>query len=210
MIRVALASAFFFLFAQALAGQTVTFTDAEVRISELSPGARLAWVALAHEPQAFMTRFVTRDGVAEDQDGDGIATIPFVFPLRTVLAAVDIDTGSHIIASPAGFTSLALQPAERFGRARGMRPSLDFLELERNEVEVLVVRPRVGAWRLLSFEGSPADADAVNDGVLTVRFADLQPLAAPEEGVPGTLKPNDVVIAIDPEDLAHFTLTVGK
>lgn len=39
-----------------------------------------------------------------------------------------------------------IEPSERFGKARGVRPSLDLLEVERNELEILLVRPRVGAW----------------------------------------------------------------
>jgi len=200
------------LAAVAYAEPVIAISESAVTVSSISPGASVAWLALGHEAEAFMTQYRSRDGVIEDADADGVITIeyPATIPLRFVIAVVDLESGAWKVATRDDFTSFPIEPAGRFGRARGMRPSLDMVEIERNELEVLLVRPRVGAWRLRAFEGSPADADRANDAVLTIRFADLTPLATPGNAVPGTLKPGDVLIAIDPEELGHFAKEIGR
>jgi hypothetical protein len=200
------------LAAVAYAEPVIAISESAVTVSSISPGASVAWLALGHEAEAFMTQYRSRDGVIEDADADGVITIEFpsAIPLRFVIAVAELESGAWRIGTREGFMSTAIQPDDRFSRARGMRPSLDLLEVERNELEVLLVRPHVGAWRINALEGSPSDSDRISDAVLTVRFADLTPLGAPGGAVPGTLKPRDLVIAFDPEELSHYALEVGR
>lgn len=200
------------LLAPSIFAQQATLLDSTIRVTGLTPEANLVWMRVSHEAQPYMTAVITREAIAPDHDRDGTIEIDFAerIPLRTTFVAVDISSGATVVSSPEGFSSETIIPGDRLGRARGVSHAFDLLELERNELEILVVRPQVGAWRVLSFEGSPGDGDRMNDGVLTVRFADLQPVTAPGAAVPGNLKPGDIVVAIDPESLAHFSHVVGR
>jgi hypothetical protein len=198
--------------ASATAAPLVAFHERSLQIDGLTPGASIVWISVAIEGQGWMNRIVPREGLLTDSDGDGRITIELDAPLslRSTWAIVEVSSGAYVVATPEGFQSSVLVPDGIIGRARGLRTSLDLLEIERNEIELLVVRPRVGAWRLTAIEGSPQDADRSNDRVLTMRFADLVPLGTPGLAVPGVLKPGDVVIAIDPEQLSHFATVVGR
>ena len=194
------------------AAPVITFLEQSVQIEKLTPGGAIAWMSVSIESDRGMNRLVPRNGSLVDTDGDGQAEIALdvAIALRSVWVVVDISNGEFAIVTPEGFESRVIAPDGLMGRARGVRQALDALEIERNEIELLVARPHVGAWHISAMEGSPQDRDGANDRVLTMRFADLKPLGVPGSAVPGTLKPGDLVIAIDPEDLSHFSAVIGR
>ncbi|MGH2669132.1 MAG: hypothetical protein ACRDH5_08470 [bacterium] len=61
----------FFAQPAASAAPTLAFEEQAVVVAGLAPGARLAWLSLASEPQRYWVRHVRREGVELDGDLDG-------------------------------------------------------------------------------------------------------------------------------------------
>lgn len=190
----------------------VSFSDDGVTLSGLTPGGPVAWISVSLEPTGVMNRVVPRQGYDGDLDYDGIVTIPLGSrpALRSTWAVVDVTTGAYAVGTPEDFVSTPIVPGDRLQRARGLRKALDALEIERNEVHILGVRPGVGAWTLQATEGSSVDRDSMNDQMLTVRFADLVSLGDVALAPPTSLQSGDVLIVIDMELLSHFAAVAGR
>ena len=187
------------------AAPAAEFLDQSIRISGIAPGSSIAYVSVSIETAEWMNKIVPRDGLLADADYDGVITIELqVRPAyRSVWGIVDLGSGESVIATPEGFESLPLDPRDRMNQARGVLSSLDAVEIERNELEILLVRPGVGAWRLTAFDGGTTDADQVPNRMIRAALGAMTPLES-SGPPPARIAAGDVAIAIDPEELTHF------
>lgn len=180
----------------------VTCRDTEVEISGLTPGAGAAWLSVARESLAYWrTSVVRRDGVEPDGDGDGVVTIPLEkgLPPASVWIAVDLKTGDAGVGAPEGFKPrLIAEDVADLGRGAS---GLADLASEAHEVlELLLVRPGVGAWGLTVGDGGASDGDGDRNGAIRVALAALRPVRlAP--ATPPALHPGDTVVVVDTQTL---------
>lgn len=187
------------------------FLGQSVRISGVTPGGAVAYVSISIEPSDWLNRIVARDGFIADDDRDGVVTIELGArpALRSVWGIVDVSSGASSVAAPEGFTSALMDPRDRMNKARGIVGSLDAVEIERNELEILLVRPGVGAWRLTANDGGAADADRSANRMVRAALNAMTALG-PSGSPPSRVEPGDVAIALDPEELSHYQIIVGR
>ncbi|MGH2628753.1 MAG: hypothetical protein ACRDHY_19110 [Anaerolineales bacterium] len=183
----------------------VSFEEQGVVVSGLEPGSRVAWLSLTSEPRRYWVRDVRREGI-EPADAGGTARIGLGEPVppRSVWGVVDLASGVAAWAAPEGFPIEEVVP-EGKGFDRDDRGRLNRLLTRAVGLELLVVRPRSGAWALPVFDGSPSDRDGKPDGGLVAALEEGRPLL---DGpvAPALLLPGDVVLGIDPKTYRVFIL----
>lgn len=140
-----------------------------------------------------------------DEDGDGVIryTVEGV-PLRSLWAVADLASGNHDAVAPEGF---GLRRVNWRGRGPERRQDgKGAVEDRRTRLELLVVRPKVGAWNLRVSDGDASDGDGAIDGRLEGILEQMQPLAASPQA-PSIFQKDDLVLALDP---AAMEITLFK
>jgi hypothetical protein len=132
-----------------------------------------------------------------DEDGDGSIRYPVTggIPLRSLWAVADLTSGDFDAVAPRAFGQRQVS-----WRGRGLerrRDGKDAVEDRRALLEVLVVRPQVGAWTLRVRDGDKTDADGIIDGRLAGSLDQLKPLTG-SPSPPSVFQHDDLVFAIDP------------
>jgi hypothetical protein len=138
--------------------------------------------------------------VLTDDDGDGTVRYPVEggVPLRSLWAVVDLTSGDYDEAAPEGF---GLRRVNWRGRGPLRRADgKDAIEDRRPRLELLVVRPKVGAWSLRIRDGEASDGNGVIDGRVEGVLERMEPLAG-SPPPPSELQRDDVLVGLDPASL---------
>jgi hypothetical protein len=145
-----------------------------------------------------------------DQTGTVRYDLGKAVPPQSMWVVVDLTTGGLGTAAPAGFR-VAAADFRGPGLLRGAASVADGLEDTRPFLEVLVVRPIVGAWGATVGDGGEADEDGQNDGQLHLSLGNMRALQ-PSGPPPDRFAPGDVIAAIDPNamELTLVTVPGGK
>jgi len=140
---------------------------------------------------AFEPVRVEKRGAAEYDWPDG-GEIPF----RTIVVVANPRTGDYGIGSPKDFpVGVGQIPLDAFVLNEKTR-QVDVIALQGRRYEYMIVRPGIGAWRLLALDGSAADLDGVGNRQTLVALDSAQ--ANERYGAPpASLVSGDLVIAID-------------
>ena len=142
-----------------------------------------------------------RRDVQTGADDDGNGSVDFSvrdLPSRSVWVAVDATSGAYVLATPSGELPGPLElPVDAW------RGNHAFLDVATRWVEVLVVRPGVGAWTLRSADGGSNDADAVSDEKIRLRLDRMERLLGGDRG-PDHALPKDIIVLVDPQTLNTF------
>ncbi len=179
---------------------SLLFAPSTVTAAGVTPSGCTVFFSVSHEPVPWMRRTVTRVEPMVDGDGDGevaVAPDPTVADL-SVWAAVDVENGARTVGAPAGFDLVEVAVD---GAAMTAAPGA--LVDDRPDLELVVIRPGVAAWRGRAFDGAAGDVGAAGDGAVTVRLSDLTRFW-PTLGFGGKeivlewLLAGDVVVGIDP------------
>ena len=200
---------FVFATAAAVADPILTFEDRAV-IAQVTPGATTAWFGLASEWGAYTPRTYEYARILEDGDRDGIVRFELETPKpASVWLVVDMSTGQRTIGAPAGVhvKRSTLPPAALKRRSGNARAGL-FLRDETHAVW-WVVRPGVGAWRMMAEDGSGEDADgrsnaSVSSELRALRAIDKSP------GPPDDFAHGDVIVTVALDRLAVADLRVNE
>lgn len=186
--------------------------ESSVGATGLTPGGEIAWLGAGRAPMGAYRRLIYERRVEVDAAGTGEARLELgvAVPSFAAFFAVDVANGEVAAASPAGSPFRLLEvPAAAWAAA--LAPAgLAELPLGHRWLELLVVRPGVGAWGLTLRDGGAADADGAADGGVTAALGALEPLgegAAAAEPF-AALAPGDVLLALDPERLIGYAAEV--
>ena len=134
--------------------------------------------------------------VLRDDDGNGVVTLDIAeVPRYSAWAAVDLESGDFALGAPASFP-LRVIPLPGVV----WRGGVSHVDIARDVVDVLFVRPKKGAWLLDLWQGGRRDADGSNDANLRAGLAPLEAIVG-KEGPPPTATPRDVLIMIDIREL---------
>ncbi len=179
----------------------IRFEPQAVVAEGISPGNKVVFFSVAREVAGYATTTVHRQDVLSDAEGTGIVRFELdrEVPFKSVWFAVDLDTGRFAVAAPEGFP-LREVPFP----ARSIPSALNRLELEHPLVEIVLVRPTVGAWAARVGDGGALDDDGQADGTLRAALSALTPLGE-SPPPPERLRPNDVLLVIDPQTLTYLT-----
>jgi len=186
---------------------SVTVTNRRLNIEGVTPGSSVALLSVAHEPAYYMTRVVSRRELLSDDDGDGRIQYepPNGVAFRSIWIVADLVTGEVTIASPPGFKPLQMRQ-KGAGRGNAVESVANTLDVGRDHVDILVVRPGKGAWAIGVREGRTEDRDGVANGRIRVDLAKLQPLLADFGAAPHGLQPGDVVAILDAERMEYWMM----
>lgn len=175
----------------------------------LPAGGESVLFGVSREPQGYFSR-VSRHAelLIADEAGEARLELNREVPVRSVWVVADLQSGALDVATPG---ELLLQRAdlEPGDLRRGPSGRNDRLLRSLERVDLLLVRPGIGAWRLSLNDGGGADADGVDDGKLLAALENLEPLGAAPPAPDGVL-PGDRLVAIDPATLQVFTFTVPQ
>lgn len=193
------------------AGQVTLRLEPEAVVAEgVSPGGWAVFFAVNREPVRYHDRYETVREVVVDEDGDGVVVLEVAsgVAFKSVWAVVDGATGEGAVAAPEGFglRELELVPGRVIS---GLAGGGEGLQLTRTWVEVLLVRPGVGAWGRRILDGWEADGDGRPSGGVVAALEALEPVAPTSEVAPEHLQGGDVVLLLMPETLEHGVLRLG-
>lgn len=180
--------------ADALPPSDITF-EARTAIARVTPGASVAWV----------TNFVEKGlyALLRDEDRDGVVRfdLPASVPLQigNVATWVAVDMTTRTILAGRGGNSPrprpARIPANTFVRDASGSLSHVVLDISRSaEIDLLLVRPGVGAWSYSASEATASDADSAGNGLVFFDVASMAPVG----GSPSiqAVLPGDLFIGI--------------
>lgn len=182
----------------ASAAPTLAFEEQAVVVSGLTPQGRVVWFSLAKQVEGYMANFVPRQDLLTDTDGDGVVRFELgrTVPLQSIWVAVDLASGEAAVGTPEGFPLRDASAPPGHGRGEAGRP--DWVETGRELLQLLVVRPGLGAWTLTLGDGGENDADHGADGRVTAALARLSAVGA-SPAPPERFQAKDLVFAIDPD-----------
>lgn len=186
----------------------VSFEEAAVVVAGATEGSDVAFYSIAREPRGAYQSVVRRSGLAyADAQGEARFDVESGpegggVPLKSVWAVVDLATGAYAVAAPEGFD---LRPVPLPGQAFqvGAPGVVNRLRHEYPSVDLLVVRPGVGAWSLRSVDQGPTDHDPADDDRVLTSLEDLESLDGLGTPPPERYGRDDVVIFIEPGELRY-------
>jgi len=185
---------------------TLSFEDLAVVAQDLTPGGDAVFFSVARIPRGYYNQ-VERFRSLELVDSFGEAryspeTDDGSPPLKSVWAVVDLSSGAYAVGAPPGFV---LQQVAFPGKAFEVGPPglVNRLRQRFSFIDMLVVRPGVGAWWLRAHDTGPHDHDGADDDVSTTDLEDLEPLGA-SPAPPGRFVAGDVLVVIDPRTLRFY------
>lgn len=174
------------------------FAANSIRLSGITPGG---------DAICFGRSVVHREGIPQltghlkrltDTDRDGTVEWQIDVPAFSVWTVVDFSSGAFAVASPPGFELRLIDLPEVMWRG-----GTSYVDLSRDHLDYLLVRPRVGVWTLRAFEGGRLDADGRTDAKLRAQLAVMR-AADGSPPAPPTATPRDVIVIIDPRALDVF------
>lgn len=196
--------------ASADAQLALRFEEQAVSATGISPGGSSVWLAVSLEQPEVYVRLVTRRQVLTDPDRDGEAIFEVlpVVPPRSAWIVVDVESGQVALGAPEG-GRLRQRPMPEGAIHRLKGEGLDAVTVDGRRLEVLLVRPGVGAWGGRLGDGGPLDRDGLGDGKVALALVDLPNLAGGERA-PTTLEKGDVFAVVNRETLDLISYVHGE
>ena len=192
------------------AGPELRLDLQSVVATEVTPGGAAVFFSVSREPLAWMEQVVCRAAFLTDEDGDG--TVAFLLEgelaWKSIWAVVDFQTGELALATPEGYPLEEMDHAVVKGLFGGPSERIRSGPNQPESLNVLIVKPKVGAWsqvleggRLVAqrdlLDGSPAETTG-------------RPAEAISDHHPKPPRPDEVFVAIDPHTMATFALGPAK
>jgi hypothetical protein len=187
---------------------TISIDGRTVTAQGLTPGGGAVLFSVGHEPQIAYTSIRRVAEYIADDEGDGVVsyTAAADVPWKSVWFVVDAATGRYAAGTRA--ESRDRLTTERRSRVRGnANGELSVLVHERPWLELLVIRPGGDVWELTAMRGGAADREKLPGPDYATAVGLFRPIrsgARPLE----RLNQGDVVIAVDPEEVEYFVVTV--
>jgi len=188
----------------------LSFEDLAVVASDLTPGGDAVFFSVARIPRGYLNQ-VVRFRSIELVDPFGEArfspeTDDGTVPLKSVWAVVDLASGAYGVGAPPRFKLREVAFPGR-GFEVGAPGLVNRLRHRFSFVDMLLVRPGVGAWWLRAHDVGPHDRDGADDDVSTTALEDMEPLGsalgqAPPP--PDRFGQDDVLVVIDPRTLRFY------
>ena len=194
--------------ARASAELNLEIEDHGVSITGLTPGSSAAILSVwRHRVLDAFTRVTRISELIADDDGDGTVRLDLeaAVPVGSPWVVVDSATGAMTVQAPAGY------PVKSFTLDdRRVHKSLGRFVIDRGDLEVLAVRPSVGAWHLPLSDGGPEDGDGEQNGAIAATLLSLQPLGfSPPIPLDGFVE-GDVLAAIDVRRMELVTVRIAR
>lgn len=189
----------------------VSFESEAVRISGVTPGVGVAVLNVSRYPRPFAEAVMPRAAIFRDEDGDGEVEIspPDGVAWKSIWAVVDGFSGEFVVATPEDYPARGVV----FDASQDIRPGpgglLTRVVAHRQDLHLMLVRPRVSAWHAIVSDGGATDDDGENDGRVRIDVTAARNLLGGDER-PGRIRPGDVLVAIDPRYMVFFAVGLAQ
>jgi len=182
----------------------LTFGERGVTVRAERPGSRMAWLAMIVERRDYhdVVRIIRGFGPATPDSTFTIAR-DAAKESRAVWAVADVD-GAMTIQRFSPGTRTSPHPISVDALAGDAQ-----VTVRSAAIELLYVRPRAGAWTFHAADGGGRDADAMQNGSITVPLASLKPLEGSGQA-PASVEPGDLILMIDPRLMRASTVEVTR
>jgi hypothetical protein len=206
--------AMFFVAHSTMAADTITtpvlsFDADSVIVSNVSVSGKVVLIGTSLSTWRNLPLSKAERIVIADDDRDGIIRykLNYKLPLRSIWVAIDFETGGWTIGGPPGY-SVDIQAFPEASLHANAAGEIDFLEQERQAMEVIVVRPGEGAWVVFATQSRPSNAEQAKHGRLKVVFEGAKVFESSR--TLKQLKKGDVVIGLDSRAMQVFATRMVK
>lgn len=188
----------------------LSLADGELVVDLLDPGATAVLFTIQRSSAGYLADNKRRSEWLVDDDGDGIVRVEVEGEIPTKFLAIAVELGSGRFDvwvpddSPAREIALPLHSL-----LHGSGNRLDHLEDQNRYVELLLVRPSVGAWRLRTWDGGLADESPSSDGVTLTALASLEALGD-SGSVPEEFERDDLLFRIAPREMEYYVARIVR
>ena len=199
-----------FLPEAASAQLSMSFGANEVTVSGITKGGEAALVSMSKDVENWMAKVSSFSVVLSDTDGDGSETYELTSPLvkRSLWVAVDVTSGESIVVSPGlTGTQAKIDPGEAI--QQGVGGLYNILADKRTVLDLTVVRPRGGAWRIQAWDGGSNDLDGEANGVIEIDAQVMTPMRAGGAALID-FRAGDVLLGLDYSNLEFYAVAVTE
>lgn len=177
--------------------------------SQITASGKALVFGMVRHPRRYVTEIAHVLRILKDDSGSG--TVTWVeketIPPVALFGVIDLQTGGIAFAAPQGslFHVVAF-PGK--GLHRGAAGNFERFEAGHEFLDVIWVRPEVGAWTYRGVDGSH-DSDHVRNGRLSIDPGDMKPVGdsppPPKQYLPG-----DTLVWIDPHTMEYASSEVPR
>jgi hypothetical protein len=183
-----------------------SFGPTGVSLSDVAPGARVAWMTLTRERVANHARLRIQRGLEVADSGGTVAIAQvgaYESPSICLATAVDgAESRTLNVASPGFEKSVSSINAVALAGATG-------ITVESRQVEIIYVRRQVGAWFIAAMDGGLGDQDGDQNAVITIPLQSLQPFDG-NPSAPTSVATGDIILILDPYSNRTSMRTVSE
>ena len=188
----------------------MSFDGEEIVVREIEPGGETVGFLFSRSARSYVPSNWRQDEIFTDSDGDGEIRIPLSEPPppKFVAIAVELSSGRFDVLTPEGSPARQVAlPAHSL--LAGPGGQLDQLDYQSSYLELLLVRPPDGVWRLTTGDGTPSDEGPSSDGSVLTSPRFLVPI---DEGMdpPDEYAVGDLIFGVSPTEMEYFAAKVVK
>jgi hypothetical protein len=191
---------------RAVAAPSLVFEETAVTVKGLTPEGHAVLFGISWEKENGVAQLVRRESLLPDNNGDGEVRkdLGKRIPPKSVWFAVDLESGELAVRQPhAAVLTKAPFPVW------SLPFPVDHLELRRNFVQLVIVRPGVGAWGGRVRDGFASDPDGKRNGIVQVRLDRLWALGD-SPPAPKVLAAGDLLLIVDPSWAQYMTFRMHR
>lgn len=169
----------------------------------VTPGDAVQFFFVAWPDRPWHPHLMTRSQL-RSADHRGIAIYQMSgepVPLKSIWCAVNLETGEYVIDTPPDYPLVV----EDFPpSALGYNPSsqkLEYIDLSGRRLEIMVIRPGKGAWRLGISDGDQSDLNGPNNRAVRTHVGSFNDEFGKGNSLT-SLERGDVVVVVDPRTMS--------
>lgn len=187
---------------------SLSLVEGALVVDDVEPGSTVVLTTIERASRGYIMRNTRRDYWLVDEDADGTVSIATEgeVPAKFIAVAMEIESGRFDVWLPEGSHAREIAlPLHALQNGSGER--LSRLEDDRRYVELLLVRPGVGAWWLGTGDGTVQDESPSSDGITLTALSSLKVLGdsgpAPEEFLR-----NDLLFRVAPQEMEYYVARI--
>ncbi|HSY47189.1 MAG TPA: hypothetical protein VLC46_00090 [Thermoanaerobaculia bacterium] len=190
----------------------LTFGDRSVTVNGSTPGGDVVLFAIAKEPSNSSVPIPMKIAHAvvlhdDQRNGSVVFERQRAIPLIAVWVAVDLASGQWAASGSPGFEPQTI-PSEPFAK-QDDAGKLRKLSALVPEMDVLLVRPGVGAWRVYAAKTSRIDENGRASRPLQIDVGEMIPLSGSLPQL-DSIHQGDILALIEPQSMHFAVVEVGK
>jgi hypothetical protein len=192
------------------AALTLTASPEQLTIANATKGGQVVLAGVSVSSEGGTRRIRRFAEVLKDDDGDG--RLDFTpdgnVPRRSVWAVTDLQSGSTATAGGPERSVAHIAPLPTTALKKDLDGAISGFESGAVEVQLVILRPKKGAWMSYAYEGFEGDEDRTRNGIIRTLLTSAVPIAPEFGSAPTKAKKDDVLILLDIRNLLVGTTVV--